>query len=243
MRRIKLRERPTRGLGSGLMFTSSAIARTPIIILGLVAVLMFWGCKSTPSPIIVGDTYTNIEYEYSIRIPQGWEPLNEIPDEFGYFKALPINPEFCSLMLYNEKSGGLIAIMNSVMRIAYDDYFEVSYAIWDESLSGLKSTMEKDLKAVAFKYNINMENLHTTQQNYFANQYSYKPEELIGVESSFEFADQRAHFNFSNYWFPCRNTKTCKTIVILACYDQNLAQNQQAFGAVLSSLRAHDYYE
>jgi hypothetical protein len=242
VRRIKQRERFARGPGSALMFTRSAMAGAALLLWGLVTVFGTYGCQSAPSPIIVGDTYTNIEYEYSLRIPKGWEPRKELPAEFSYFNRLA-NPDMCSLMLYNEKSGGLIAIMNNVNRIDYDQYFDISYAKWDEIVSSLKSSLDEELPVVAFKHSIDMENLYMTQQNYFANQFAYKPEKVYGVETRFEIKDGTIHLNFDAFLFPCRNTKSCETLIILTCKDEDLLENQPAFEIVLSSLRAHDYYE
>ena len=224
------------------MFTRSAMAGVALFIWGVVAVSGFYGCQSTPSPIIVGDTYTNIEYEYSLRIPRGWEPRKELPAGFDHFVSLT-KSEMCSLMLYNEKSGGLIAILNNVKRIDYDEFFDISYANWDDKISRVKSIMEQDLTVLSFKYTIDMENLYTTQQNYFANQFAYKPEKVYGVETHFEIEDGTTHLNFDAFLFPCRNTKSCETLIILTCKDEDLLDNQPAFEIVLSSLRAHDYYE
>ncbi|MBL0713616.1 MAG: hypothetical protein JJV98_07920 [Desulfosarcina sp.] len=199
-------------------------------------------CATVPSPILVGDTYTNIEYEYSLQIPSGWEPRAEIPDALHYFGTLA-NADMCSLLLYNEKSGGLIAIMNSADRIAYEKYLDISYEKWDEIVSNLKTIFNEDVQGVALKHTIYMQNFVTTQQNYFVNQAAYKPEKIYRVESSFEVSERRAHLNFDAFLFPCRNTRSCKTIIILTCYDKDLAQNQLAFEAVLSSLKAHDYYD
>ncbi|MDJ0668507.1 MAG: hypothetical protein QNJ61_14565, partial [Desulfobacterales bacterium] len=88
-----------------------------------------------------------------------------------------------------------------------------------------------------------MENLHTTQQNYFANQFAYKPEKAYGVETRFEIKDRTIHFYFDSFLFPCRNTKSCEAIVILTCNDEDLQKNRPAFEAVLSSLAMHDYYD
>lgn len=224
------------------MLTRSAMAGAALLIWGLVTVSGLYGCQSTPSPIIVGDTYTNIEYEYSLRIPRGWEPRQELPAEFNYFNKLA-NPEMCSLMLYNEKSGGLIAIMNNVNRIDYDQYFDISYAKWDEIISGLKSSLEEELPVVGFKHSVKMENLYTTQQNYFANQFAYKPDKVYAVETRFEIKDRTIHFNFDAFLFPCRNTKSCEAIIILTCDDKDFLENKPAFEALLSSLSMHDYYD
>lgn len=224
------------------MFSGHGLARAAISIVGLIFLFGFAGCKSTPAPIIVGDTYTNIEYEYSMRMPRGWIPVETIPAEVKHFERLA-KAKMCSLILYNEKTGGLIAIMNNANKIAYDKYYDISYEQWDKILLRLKASLEEDLPAMTFRHTLHMENLYTTQQNYFVNQYAYKPEKVYSVETSFEVEARKVHFNFDSFLFPCRNTRSCETIVILACADQNLVQNQQDFEAVLSSLQAHDYYE
>ncbi len=215
-----------------------AVIRIGVLILVLGAA----GCKSTPAPIIVGDTYTNIEYEYSLKMPRGWVPVEAVPAAVKHFEMLA-SAEMCSLMLYNEKTGGLIAVMNNANRIAYDQYFDISYEQWDRILLRLKASLDEDLPGLTFKHTVHMENLYTTQQNYFANQFTYKPQKVYSVETSFEVEARKFHFNFDSYLFPCRNTRSCEAIVILACADENLTQNQQGFAAVLSSLQAHDYYD
>jgi hypothetical protein len=218
------------------------VIRVAFSIWGMMLFFGLIGCKSAPAPIIVGDTYTNIEYEYSLKIPQGWEPVETVPTAMTHFASL-VNPEMCSLMLYNEETGGLIAVMNSANRIAYDQYFDISYKQWDKILLRLKASLEEDLTELSFNYTVHMENLYTTQQNYFVNQYAYKPEKVYSVDTRFKGETQKINFNFDSFLFPCRNVRSCEAIVILTCSDQNLTQNQQDFEAVLSSLRAHDYYD
>ena len=239
---IEHRERSARGAGSALMFTRSARPGVALFFWGVVAVSGFYGCQSTPSPIIVGDTYTNIQYEYSLTIPRGWEPVESFPDQMKYLGALA-DVDKCSLLLYNAGSGGLIAIMNSANRIAYKEYFDIRAEQWDQILLRLKVALEQDLEKVAFKHEVRTENLYTTQQNYFVNQYAYKPERVYRIETSFEVDAQRVHLNFDSYLFPCRNTRSCEAIIILTCLDADLAHNQSAYREVLLSLRAHDYYD
>ncbi len=224
------------------MSAISGLVRLACLCGGLIVMAMLGGCHSTPSPIIVGDTYTNIQYEYSLTIPRGWEPVEAFPEPMKYLDALA-DVENCSLLLYNEESGGLIAIMNSANRVAYDEYFDIRAEQWDKILLRLKVALEQDLENVTFKHEVRTENLHTTQQNYFVNQYAYKPERVYRIETSFEVDAQRVHFNFDSYLFPCRNTRSCEAIIILTCLEDDLAHNQSAYREVLLSLRAHDYFE
>ncbi|MDJ0804262.1 MAG: hypothetical protein QNI97_15410 [Desulfobacterales bacterium] len=210
--------------------------------LALFMTVVLGACRSTPAPIIVGDTYTNIQYEYSLKIPRGWEPVAAFPEKMKYFGSLA-DVDKCSLLLYNEASGGLIAIMNSTNRIAYDEYFDISGEQWKKILLKMKGALEEDLEEVVFQHEVQTENLYTTQQNYFVNQYAYKPERIYRIESSFTVDAQRVHLNFDSFLFPCRNTRSCEAIIILTCPDETLVENQSAYQEVLLSLRAHDYYE
>ncbi len=216
--------------------------RAHIFLCGLLLLTGLWGCRSTPSPIIVGDTYTNIQYEYSLTIPRGWEPIDEIPDEMGYFEAR-VNAEMASLLLYNEDSGGLITIMNIIRDIAFEEYLEVSLDEWKRIVSKRNAYIVKDSPGKVIKHALYPQNLYATQQNYFASQYAYKPLKYLRVESSFEVASQRVHINFDDFIFPCHNTRACETIVILTCLDKDLAPNQRDFETLLTSLQAHDYYD
>ena len=218
------------------------LGRAVVSFLGFVILFGAFGCKSTPSPIIVGDTYTNIEYEYSLKIPRGWEPIEALPDRVGFFRTLA-DTDRCSLLLYNQESGGLIAIMNNTNRIAYEKYFDISFEQWDKIILKLKGSFEEDLQDLVFTHAVHTENLYTTQQNYFVNQYAYKPEKIYRVETSFALDGQRAHLNFDSFLFPCRNSQSCETIIILTCLDSNLTQNEGDYKDVLLSLRAHDYYD
>ena len=224
------------------MFSRTAMARTAIIFWALVATSGIFGCQSAPSPIIVGDTYTNIQYEYSLTIPRGWAPLEKIPNEMGYFKDR-IKADMASLLLYNEESGGLIAVMNIVRGIAFDQFLEVSDEQWTRIVARRKEVIVRDSPGKVIKHALYPQNLYATQQNYFANQFAYKPLKYLRVESTFEVDSQRVHLNFDDFIFPCRNTMSCETIVILTCLDKNLAVNQSAYQKVLSSLKAHDYFE
>jgi hypothetical protein len=219
-----------------------ARAAAALHILGLISFVGLGGCQSTPAPIIVGDTYTNIEYEYSLQIPRGWAPLATIPDELKYFEKRA-KSDMSSLLLYNEKSGGLIAVLNIAHGIAFERFLEVSDAKWNEIVALRKAIIAKDAPDMAIKHILYTQNLYATQQNYFASQFAYKPQKFLRVESSFQVAGQKAHLRFDDFIFPCRNTQSCETIIILTCLDKDLAQNQPAFEAVLSSLQAHDYFE
>ena len=216
--------------------------RAGIFLCGFFLLIGFWGCRSTPSPIIVGDTYTNIQYEYSLSIPRGWGPIDEIPHEMGYFEAR-VKAEMASLLLYNEDSGGLIAIMNIVRDFAFEKYLEVGLEEWNRIVSKRKADIVKDAPGKVVKHALYPQNLYATQQNYFTSQYAYKPLKFLRVESSFEVASQRVHLNFDDFIFPCHNTRACETIVILTCLDKNLAHNQRDFETLLTSLQAHDYYD
>ncbi len=224
------------------MFSRLGLKRAVVFFSGIMILFGVSGCKSTPSPIIVGDTYTNIEYEYSLKIPRGWEPVEALPDQMDYFRKLA-DADRCSLLLYNQESGGLIAIMNNTNRIAYEKYFDISFEQWDKIILKLKGSFEEDLQDLVFTHAVHTENLYTTQQNYFVNQYAYKPEKIYRVETSFALDGQRAHLNFDSFLFPCRNSQSCETIIILTCLDSDLAQNQADYQDVLYSLHAHDYYE
>ncbi len=224
------------------MFFKLGLARAVILFSGLMILFGVSGCKSTPSPIIVGNTYTNIEYEYSLNIPRGWEPVEDLPDQMRYFRMLA-DADRCSLLLYNQESGGLIAIMNNNNRIAYEKYFDISLEQWDKIIMKLKDSFGEDLQDLVFSHAVHTENFYTTQQNYFVNQYAYKPEKIYRVETSFALDGQRAHLKFDSFLFPCRNTQSCETIIILTCLDDDLAQNQADYQDVLFSLRSHDYYE
>ena len=224
------------------MFVQSGWVRLACFYGVLMVVAVLGGCRSTPAPIIVGDTYTNIQYEYSLKIPKGWVPVEAFPEQMKYLGSLT-DAEKCSLLLYNEESGGLIAIMNSINRVAYEEYFEISAKQWETILSRMRGALEEDLENVAFKHEVRTENLYTTQQNYFVNQYAYKPERVYRIETSFQIDAQRVHLNFDSFLFPCRNTRSCESIIILTCLDDDLAQNRPAYQEVLLSLRAHDYYD
>ena len=224
------------------MFAQIGLARPACLYLVLIIAAGFFGCRSAPAPIIVGDTYTNIEYEYSLRIPHGWVPVEALPDKLGYFDSLA-DAERCTLLLYNEESGGLIAIMNSTNRIPYEEYFDISAEQWEKILLKMKGSLEEDLEDVAFRHEVQTENLYTTQQNYFVNQYAYKPERIYRIQSSFTIDAQQVHLNFDSFLFPCRNTRSCETIIVLTCLNEDLAANRAAYQQVLLSLHAHDYYD
>ncbi len=218
------------------------VARAIIFISGFMLLCGLWGCRSTPSPIIVGDTYTNIQYEYSLTIPRGWEPIDEIPDEMSYFEER-VRADMASLLLYNEDSGGLIAILNIVRDIAFEEYLDVSLEQWNRIVSRRKAFIVKDSPGKVITHALYPQNLYATQQNYFVSQFAYKPLTYLRVESSFEVASQRVHLNFDDYIFPCRNTRSCETIIILTCLDKDLVNNQSAYQDVLTSLQAHDYFD
>ncbi len=224
------------------MLARIGLARPASIFLAMIMTAALGACRSTPAPIIVGDTYTNIQYEYSLKIPKGWAPVEAFPERMKYFGSLA-DVDKCSLLLYNEASGGMIAIMNSSNRIAYDEYFDISSEQWDKILLRMREALEEDLEEVAFKHEVRTENLYTTQQNYFVNQYAYKPERIYRIESSFKVDAQHVHLNFDSFLFPCRNIRSCEAIIILTCFDHDLTHNQSAYQEVLLSLRAHDYYD
>jgi hypothetical protein len=82
--------------------------------LALIVVMGLNGCSTIPSPLIVGDTYTNFEYEFSLELPRGWAPAND-PSQALERYAHWVDDDMTSLVLTNDETQGLIAVMNQKM--------------------------------------------------------------------------------------------------------------------------------
>jgi hypothetical protein len=73
--------------------------------------LTLLGCATTkyPPPIIKDGYYLNPEYQFSVKVPEGWQVSHEIPDSFKQI-FLAYEEKSIPVLFLNTRTGGLIYI-------------------------------------------------------------------------------------------------------------------------------------
>jgi hypothetical protein len=209
--------------------------------LALIVVMGLNGCSTIPSPLIVGDTYTNFEYEFSLELPRGWVPAND-PSQALERYAHWVDDDMTSLVLTNEGTQGLIAVMNQRLELAYPRYIKLDERHWENRINEMRTRLEGEVNVRSYDYRIYKDNLVETQQNYFVSQRTFKPEKVFGVDTVILENAAKNQMTFEWFLFPCQKTRSCQTIVMLSCPVDYYEENRPAFEYIVTTLRGHDYY-
>jgi hypothetical protein len=199
------------------------------------------GCSIVPSPLIVGRTYTNFDFEFSLDLPQGWLPVDD--PETALENAAPwVDEDVTSLVLQKDESAGIIAVMNQKQKLDLPRYIELEEPYWQMRIDEMKALLAESVEVVTYESRIYKDNLVTTQNNYFVSQRSYRPEKVFSVDALIVDRTERKKMTFEWFLFPCQKDRSCQTIVMLACHEDLYADQRPAFDHVTATLRGHDYY-
>lgn len=209
--------------------------------LAWIIVVSINGCSTLPSPLIVGNTYTNFEYEFSLDLPRGWAPVEDQAKALERY-ARWVDEDMASLVLTNNATQGLIAVMNQKMKLAYPRYLKLDEHHWENRINEMRTRLEAEVKVLSYDYRIYKDNLVATQQNYFVSQRTFKPEKVFGVDTRIIENSAKKQMTFEWFLFPCQKDRSCQTIVMLSCPEDNYEENRPAFEYVVATLRGHDYY-
>ena len=207
----------------------------------MVAIIALWGCSTIPSPLIVGNTYTNFEYEFSLDLPGGWIPADDQEKALERY-ARWVDEDLASLVLTNTETQGLIAVMNRKKKLAYPRYLQLDEQHWEYRISEMKRRLETEVQVLSYDYHIYKDNLVATQQNYFVSQRAFKPEKVFGVDTRIIENTEKKQMTFELFLFPCQKDRSCQTIIMLSCPEANYEANRPAFEHIVATLRGHDYY-
>lgn len=199
------------------------------------------GCSTLPSPLIVGTTYTNFEYEFSLDLPRGWAPADDQSEALERY-ARWVDEDMTSLVLTNHETQGLIAVMNQKMKLAYPRYLKLDEHHWENRIKEMRKRLEAEVVVLSYDYRVYKDNLVATQQNYFVSQRVFKPEKVFGVDTRIIENSAKKQMTFELFLFPCQKDRSCQTIVMLSCPEDHYEQNRPAFEYIVATLRAHDYY-
>jgi hypothetical protein len=200
------------------------------------------GCSVIPSPLIVGKTYTNFEYEFSADLPDGWVPAED-PEDVLERKAGWVDADMASLVLTRPDSQALIAVMNEKLRLALPRYINLDPPYWQERIEEMRDELDAEVEVKRFDYHVYKDNLVTTQQNYFLSQRAFKPEMVFGVDALIVENKVPQRLIFEWFLVPCQKEHACQTIVMMVCHEDHFEENKGAFDEVVGTLRAHDYYD
>ena len=199
------------------------------------------GCSTIPSPLIVGHTYTNFDYEFSLELPRGWLPAGDAEAVLAS-DAPWVDEDMASLVLTRNESRGVIAVMNQKQKLDYPRYIELDEPYWQQRIDDMKALLAESVEVISYDSHIYRDNLVTTQHNYFVSQRSYKPEKVFGVNAMIVDRKIKKRMTFEWFLFPCQKDRSCQTIVMLSCPEDDYAENRPAFEHVVATLRGHDYY-
>lgn len=194
-----------------------------------------------PSPLIVGKTYTNFEYEFSLDLPDGWVVADD-PSDALERRAPWVNDDMASLVLINVESQSVIAVLNQRNRLSYIRYMDLDIIYWERRIDDMRDRLDTRVDVLGYDYQVYKDNLLTTQQNYFMSQRDYQPAKAFGVEGRIVEDHVPKRLVFDWFLFPCQKDRSCQTIVMLSCREDRLEAEKTAFEHVVATLRAHDYY-
>jgi hypothetical protein len=194
-----------------------------------------------PSPLIVGRTYTNFEYEFSLDLPDGWEIADD-PEDALEANACWVDGDMASLVLIHPESRAVIAVLNQKQTLIFPRYIELDALYWEERIDVMRARLAAEVQVRRYDYQIYMDNLVTTQQNYFLSQRAYKPEKVFAVDALIVENQVPKQLTFEWFLFPCQKEHSCQTIVMMACRGDRFEEQRPAFDHIVATLRAHDYY-
>ena len=207
----------------------------------IAGLLALSGCSMIPSPLIVGNTYTNFEYEFSLDLPEGWEAADDPVQALARYAGW-VDDEMASLVLIHGPSEGVIAVFNQKKDLTFPRYIDLDERFWAHRIDEMKERLKHKVTVLDFAYWISKDNLVTTQQNYFISQRAYKPEKAFGVDALIAENQDRKRMNFEWFLFPCHRDHSCQITIMMACREDRYEETRPAFGRVVDTLRAHDYY-
>ena len=206
-----------------------------------IAVVGICGCSTFPSPLVVGDTYTNFEYEYSLDLPRGWERADDQSEKLER-NARWVDEDMASLVLTNNVTQGIIAVLNQKIRLPYPRFVELDERYWEERINAMRKLLEAEVEVLSYDYRIQRDHLVQTQQNYFTNQRVFRPENVFWVNTRISESTDKKQIAFEWFLYPCQKNRSCQTIVILACPEDQYDLNRPAFEHIVATLRGHDFY-
>ena len=195
-----------------------------------------------PSPLIVGTTYTNFEYEFSLDLPAGWVPADDPQDVLERYAGW-VDADMASLVLTRHDSPALIAVMNQKLKLALPRYINLDVPYWQERIEEMRNDLDAEVDVKRFDYHVYKDNLVTTQQNYFLSQRAFKPEMVFGVDALIVENQVPQRLIFEWFLVPCQKEHACQTIVMMMCREDRFEENKPAFDEIVGTLRAHDYYD
>jgi hypothetical protein len=207
----------------------------------LAAMLDLGGCSTIPSPLIVGNTYTNFAYEFSLDLPRGWVRADDPSQALGRY-ARWVDEDMASLVLIHPESQGVIAVLNQKQKLSYPRYINLDERDWHRRIDEMRAKLEAEVDVQRYEYWIYKDNLVATQQNYFVSQRAFKPEKVFGVDARIMEDRAPKRLTFEWFLFPCQKDRSCQTIVMMSCPEDRFEENRPAFDNIVATLRAHDYY-
>lgn len=205
------------------------------------ALVVLAGCSMIPSPLIVGDTYTNFEYEYSVDLPDGWMIAEDSEDALEKHAGW-IDGDKASLVLIHPESWAVIAVLNQKQTLTFPRYIDIGAPYWEERIEAMRDRLDAEVDVGRYDYHIYKDNLVATQQHYFLSQRTYKPETVFEVDALFVEDQVPKQLLFEWFLYPCQKDRSCQTIVMMICREERLEEVKPAFDAMVAALRAHDYY-
>lgn len=199
------------------------------------------GCSTIPSPLIVGDTYTNFAYEFSLDLPNGWAPADDPSDALE--RCAPwVDEDMASLVLIHRESQSVIAVLNQKNPLPFPRYIELDVHYWEHRIGEMRDKLGAQVGVERYDYQIYTDNLVATQQRYFLSQRAYKPAKVFGVDARIVEGQVRKRMTFEWYLFPCQKDHSCQTIVMMSCREDRFEVHKPAFDHIVATLYAHDYY-
>jgi hypothetical protein len=109
----------------------------------LLILIFLVGCATYPPARIENGRYLNPRYRYSIEIPEGWTPIEEIPDVMR--RIIPYKQrKGINIILFNKENGG--AILIATEKFEFSISHSELYLFQKEFQKEFEKRIEKEIK-------------------------------------------------------------------------------------------------
>lgn len=192
-------------------------------------VCLLASCATVPPPRIENGLYINPKFYYSIKLPPGWTPREDIPDWFKKDVPYDLLDKIQIVFFNNETNGAII--------IASDKTF-IDLQIYNKK--HISSAIESALKR-------EVENARKEPYVEKINYTVYEPSSILAPSlvsvtegrMSTEFMKLAVENNI--FLYTCEENDTCIFSIFLISLLRTFEENKEIFKEMINSLEKQDY--
>jgi hypothetical protein len=202
------------------------IIKKGFIILALIWLSTFYACTIYRTPRVEDSFYKNFEYEFKFRVPTGWEPHRDMPDEIEDGVARYFKDDFV-VMLTNPDNRGIVIVSadkadEDIISLGYDkDSFKEKLL---ERIREREETFTKEYGYENFTYEVGP---LTVKEG-------YGPTFIYKESAKSKEGDKYVRLEYLNV---CREDRTCSLAFTLICKEADFDANYSEFSKIADSAR------